>query len=138
MKFCFNCNHVTAGDPLFCNSCGRSFNVKLCPRLHVNPRNAEACSQCGSRELSTPQPKVPVGMRFLMFLLTLVPGLVLTVLTMGLAIAILSNPDALVFLALMTLPLAVVAWMWSKVPMVIRKLVYRLLQRKRRDERRWR
>lgn len=136
MKFCFNCNHVTIGEPLFCNSCGRSFNVKLCPRLHTNPRNSEACSQCGSRELSTPQPKVPVGMRILMFLLTLLPGFVLTVLTLGLILAILANPDMLVLLALLMLPLAVLAWMWGKVPIAVRKLIYRLLQRKRRDEER--
>ncbi len=134
MRYCFNCNHVTAGEPLFCNSCGRSYDVKLCPRLHLNPRNSEACSQCGSREFSTPQPKVPIGLRFLTFSLTLLPGIVLTALTFGLIVAILSQPDMLVLLALMTLPLAVLVWMWTKVPLAIRKLIYRLLQSKRSRE----
>ena len=55
MRYCFSCRHITSGKPLFCNHCGRSYNVKFCPRLHVNPRGAEACSQCGSQELSMPQ-----------------------------------------------------------------------------------
>ena len=61
MKYCYHCGHMTAGEPLFCDHCGRSYDVKLCPRLHPNPRGAEVCSQCGSRELSTPQPKIPMS-----------------------------------------------------------------------------
>jgi hypothetical protein len=59
------CGHTTGGEPRFCNFCGRSYDMKLCPKLHVNPRLAEACSQCGTRDLSTPQPKVPL--RWLVF-----------------------------------------------------------------------
>jgi hypothetical protein len=58
MKYCHHCGRLTSGEPMFCQFCGRSYDVKLCPRLHANPRWAEVCSQCGSRELSTPQPKV--------------------------------------------------------------------------------
>src|SRR6267378_3273322 len=68
MKYCYACGHTTGGEPLFCNSCGRSYDVKLCPRLHVNPRLAEACSQCGTRDLSTPQPKVALRWRVFAFL----------------------------------------------------------------------
>src|SRR4029077_19548441 len=77
MKFCYACGHTTGGEPLFCNSCGCSFDVKLCPKLHVNPRLAEACSQCGSRDLSVPQPKVPTIWRFLAMLAQAISGLVL-------------------------------------------------------------
>lgn len=65
MRYCYHCGRITPGDPLFCNVCGRSFDRKLCPRLHPNPRSAEICSRCGSRELSTPQPKVGLEWRFL-------------------------------------------------------------------------
>jgi hypothetical protein len=58
MKYCYHCGRITTGEPLFCMFCGRTYDVKLCPRLHVNARFADCCSQCGSRELSTPQPKV--------------------------------------------------------------------------------
>jgi len=60
MKYCHHCGRLTPGEPLFCQSCGRTYDVKLCSRLHVNSRSAEVCSQCGSRDLSTPQPKVPL------------------------------------------------------------------------------
>src|SRR6202163_4607595 len=79
MKYCYECGHVTAGEPLFCHHCGHTYNVKLCARLHANPRSAEACSQCGSRDLSTPQPRVPLWVPVVEFLVSLVPGLVLAV-----------------------------------------------------------
>lgn len=54
MRFCKSCAKFTAGKPLYCQFCGRSYGVKLCPRGHRNPRAANACSQCGSLDLSTP------------------------------------------------------------------------------------
>jgi RNA polymerase subunit RPABC4/transcription elongation factor Spt4 len=57
MRYCSNCKKLTAGKPPYCNFCGRSYGVRLCPRGHNNPRAAEACSECGSMELSTPAPK---------------------------------------------------------------------------------
>ncbi|MCU1284084.1 MAG: hypothetical protein JWO13_434 [Acidobacteriales bacterium] len=69
MKFCTGCKTFTAGAPSYCQKCGRSYNIKLCPRQHLNPRSAEFCSQCGSREFSTPQPKVSLFLRPLLFLL---------------------------------------------------------------------
>jgi hypothetical protein len=68
MKYCYECGWTTAGEPFFCNYCGRSYDVKLCPKLHLNPRLAEACSQCGTRDLSTPQPKIPLRWRIFAFL----------------------------------------------------------------------
>jgi hypothetical protein len=63
MKYCYECGHVTAGEPLFCQFCGHTYDVKLCPRMHANPRFAEVCSQCGSRDFSIPQPKVSLAWR---------------------------------------------------------------------------
>jgi hypothetical protein len=58
MRFCTNCKKITAGRPPFCQFCARSYSVKLCPRGHSNPRAAQACSTCGSKELSTPAPQM--------------------------------------------------------------------------------
>jgi len=113
MKYCYNCNRITSGTPLFCNFCARSYNVKLCPRKHSNPRKAEACSQCGSRDLSTPQPKVP---------------------WCAVIRELLDNPAALVSLALLMVPLAILWWMWSQIPAWFRKAIYRMLKRKREGE----
>lgn len=78
MKYCYACGHTTAGEPRFCNFCGRSYDAKLCPSFHVNPRFAEACSHCGSRELSTPQPKVPLWWHLAGLLVYLLAGVLLT------------------------------------------------------------
>ena len=80
MKYCHKCHRITAGKPTFCNWCGATYDVKLCPRLHVNPRAAQVCSQCGSHDLSTPQPRIPLALRPAVFLLSLGPGVVLLLL----------------------------------------------------------
>lgn len=58
MKYCRSCKYVTLGSARFCNKCGRSYDVRLCPKLHPNSVSATSCSECGSRELSTPQSAV--------------------------------------------------------------------------------
>jgi hypothetical protein len=135
MRYCYNCNHITVGNPLFCNACGKSYNVKLCPRLHTNPRTAEVCSQCGSRDLSTPQPRVPLWVPIAELLLSLVPGIVLAVVSIvafvGVLIAILRNPQMLVALIFLGFALGILWWAWSKLPLWFRSAVYRLLKRRR-------
>jgi len=139
MKYCYQCGRVTVGEPLYCNSCGRSYNVKLCPRHHANPRSAEVCAQCGSRDLSTPQPRVPISIRVLAFLLSLGPGLLL-VLVSVLAVVIfirevIENPLWIVVLILLGVAFGILAWIWSELPLWFRQLVRRLLTRKRKDDR---
>jgi RNA polymerase subunit RPABC4/transcription elongation factor Spt4 len=140
MKYCYNCNRITAGEPLFCNFCGRSYNMKLCPRRHPNPRNAEACSQCGSRDLSTPQPKVPLWAPILEFCLSLIPGLALAALSIGLVAlilrAIFENPHLLFAAALLAVSLGFLWRMWSQIPLWFRKAISNLLRRRREGERR--
>lgn len=139
MKYCYACGHVTVGEPLFCNACGRSYNVKLCPRRHPNPRRAEVCSQCGSRDLSTPQPWVPLHVRLLAFFLSLLPGLLLAmislIVTLVLLHAILTHPRWLLAFIFLGIAWGILAWMWSKLPLWFRKLVRRLLQRNRKEDR---
>jgi hypothetical protein len=138
MKYCYNCNRATIGEPLFCNFCGRSYNIKLCPKLHVNPRNAEACSRCGSRELSTPQPKVPFWATFLLIVLSLVPGLILAIFSI---VAIryfirrfLNTPDMLLALTVLQMVLGMLWWGWTEIPLFFREAIHRMLQRKRGDD----
>lgn len=139
MKFCYQCGRVTVGEPLYCNSCGRSYSVKLCPRGHHNPRSAEVCSQCGSRDLSTPQPRVPIRIRVLAFLLSLLPGFLLvlvSILAAALLIReLLTNPRWLLALVFLGIVWGVLAWIWSELPLWFRKIVRRLLERKRKDDR---
>jgi hypothetical protein len=118
----------------------RPENIKLCPRLHVNPRNAEACSRCGSRELSTPQPKVPFWATILLFSLSLVPGLILAIFSIA-AIAffvrhLLNTPDMLLALAILQILLGTLWWGWTQIPLFFRKTIHKMLQRRRNGEQR--
>ncbi len=138
MQYCYNCNRVTIGEPLFCNFCGRSYNIKLCQKLHVNPRNAEACSRCGSRDLSTPQPKVPFWATFLLVVLSLIPGLVLAVFSI---VAIrffikhfLNSPDILLALTVLQMTLGMLWWGWTEIPLFFREKIHKMLQRRNNGE----
>ncbi len=136
MKYFFNCNRITAGEqPLFCNFCVCSYDVKLCPRRHINPRTAEACSQCGSRDLSTPQPRRPLWAPLLGFVLSAVPGVFLTsasiVFALAITSAVLQRPDMIVALMLLAIPFGILWAMWSEIPAWFRRWIYRLLKRRR-------
>jgi hypothetical protein len=56
MRRCSHCFHYSRGRPSYCPYCGRTYNVRLCPRGHANARNAQFCADCGSDDLSTPAP----------------------------------------------------------------------------------
>lgn len=116
MKYCNNCGKVTTGDPLYCSTCGRTYDVRLCPRQHVSPRGAEICSKCGSRELSTPQPAIPVGLRFLALMARLVLGLLLFYATLKLVASLASSEKVQQFFVASGILLAVLWGVWSKLP----------------------
>jgi len=130
MKYCYQCGKMTAGEALFCGSCGRSYDVKLCPRLHMNPRGAEVCSKCGSRELSTPQPKIPMSWRLLAIVARLGLGLVLFYLSLSLVIALVRSPEVERTLVALGLLLACLWWLWSKLPDWFQDLIRALWKRK--------
>jgi hypothetical protein len=116
MKYCYQCGKMTAGEPLFCGTCGRSYDAKLCPRLHVNPRGAEVCSKCGSRELSTPQPRIPMSLRLLALLARLGLGLLLFYVSLSLVIALVRTPEVQKAFVAFGILLAALWWLWSKLP----------------------
>ena len=136
MKYCYQCGRLTAGEPLYCNSCGRSYNVKLCPRHHPNPRSAEVCSQCGSRELSTPQPRVSFWWKVLEVLVEIALGIVLVLVSLSAIVALLRMREVQNGLLMLAIPLALLWWLWSQLPEWFRKLVRRSLRRKERNHER--
>ena len=132
-SYCYNCGHLTSGEPAFCNYCGRTYDVKLCPRLHPNPRRADVCSKCGSRELSTPQPKVPAMWKLLAIVTRLGLGLLLVYVTLSFLIALLRTPQferALVCFAVLLIGLWLV---WSKLPDWLQDALRRSVKKRRRD-----
>lgn len=136
MTYCFHCGKLTSGEPLFCNRCGRSYDVRLCPRLHPNPRHAAVCSNCGSSELSTPQPKVPVSWRVLAFLIRVLIGFLLAVLSILVLSAVLADllERAEVQNALLGLGMLLfVLWLlWTRLPDWLRDMIRSSMQRKER------
>jgi len=130
MKYCYECGHITAGEPLFCNSCGRSYDVKLCPRLHVNPRSAEVCAQCGSRDLSVPQPKVSFLWRVFGFLVRVSLGALLGYASLLFLLTLLREPlvqEGLIGLGLLLMAL----WAaWSMIPDWLRKVIHHSIKGK--------
>jgi RNA polymerase subunit RPABC4/transcription elongation factor Spt4 len=116
MKYCYHCGKMTAGDPSFCGTCGRTYDVRLCPRLHANPRGAEVCSKCGSRELSTPQPKIPMALRLLALMARLGLGLILFYVTLILIVDAVRTPQVQQTFIAVGMLLSILWWMWSKLP----------------------
>ncbi len=141
MRFCTQCKQITTGQPIFCNRCGRSYNLKLCPRLHVNPRSAEVCSQCGSLDLSTPQPKLPLVLRPVAMLLGLGPG-VLFLLIAGVYLAfyirqLITDPSGLLPLMCLGFLLGCLLLLWMMLPRFLRnflKGIGRLIFKRRNKE----
>jgi hypothetical protein len=118
---------MTAGEPLFCNFCGRSYDVKLCPRLHINPRIAEVCAQCGSRELSSPQPRVSPLWKLLGFLAKVVVALLLAYLLLAFLYELLKSQQASSALVALAFLFAALWFVWEMIPQWIRKLLRRSL-----------
>jgi hypothetical protein len=123
MKYCYQCGRMTDGEPLFCNHCGRSYDVKLCPRLHPNPRGAEVCSKCGSRELSIPQPMIPMSWRLLALLVRLGLGLLLFYATLSLVIVLIRTPEVRRALIGLGMLLGSFWWVWSRLPDWFQELI---------------
>jgi RNA polymerase subunit RPABC4/transcription elongation factor Spt4 len=139
MRYCYNCNRITQGQPLFCNSCGRSYNVKLCSRLHPNPRNAQVCSQCGGRDLSTPAPKAPLWISLAVFFLSLVPGFLLFAFSLLFLIALIHqvfvNPRMLFGFAFLALALSVLWAIWTRLPLALRQFIRKQMLDREKERR---
>jgi len=131
MKYCYNCGRVTTGKPIFCMFCGRSYGVKLCPRLHPNPRFADCCSQCGSRELSTPQPKVSFWWHVLEFIVRAVIGIALGVFSITVVVELLKTSVVQVGLVLLGLLLIGLWAMWVMLPEWFLKFLHRLFEKRK-------
>ena len=128
MRYCHNCHRLTGSQAPFCNFCGRSYDTKFCPRLHPNPRAAKACSQCGSHDLSMPQPKIPMWLRPFVLLLSIGPGYLLLggiLVYLGLHFYRFFTSPCGIFLSCAFLGLAL--YLWLLLPKFIRRGITRLL-----------
>jgi len=134
MTYCYFCGSLTAGEPLFCSRCGRTYDVKLCPRLHRNPRGATVCSLCGSREMSTPQPKVPMSWRLAALVLRLSLGVLLFYISLSLLIDLIRTPQFQHLLVLMGFLVGGLWWLYSQLPEWLQKVLRAIWRWKTHDE----
>jgi hypothetical protein len=138
MRYCHNCHKTTTGEPLFCHSCGCTYDAKLCPARHINPRWAVVCSACGSRDLTTPAPRVPWLLRGLLLLASLLPGVLLLLLlvlaVVGIFHELLNNQAIQGQLLAVVLILALLWWLWLQLPHFIQKMFRSLWQKPTRDK----
>src|SRR5690242_14870963 len=125
MRYCPQCHRLTAGEPLYCNHCGSTYDAKLCPARHINPRFAAVCSQCGSRDLSTPAPRLSYWLRPVLFLISLLPGAVIALLLVMVVAAmiqqLLTNSQIQAQLIVLLLLLAILWWLYIHLPKFIQK-----------------
>ena len=139
MRYCHNCRHITSGDPLYCQFCGFTFDAKLCPSRHLNPRSAVVCSQCGSRDLSNPAPRLPVWLAPMAYFLVALPGvvlaLVLVMLAIGIGNAILTNQQVQSQLVALLLVFALAWFVYIHLPHFVKDLFRSLWRRKKKDSR---
>jgi hypothetical protein len=139
MRYCHNCHRITSGEPLYCHSCGFTYDAKICPSRHLNPRWAMVCSQCGSRDLSTPAPRIPVWLAPLAYFLTLLPGvvlaLVLVLLAIGFINASLTNQQVQSQFIVLILVFALLWFAYIHVPHFVKDLFRSLWRRKKKDSR---
>lgn len=128
MRYCFSCRKITSGEPSYCNFCGRSYGVKLCGRGHVNIRTAEACSTCGSRELSVPHSHPSTKMRIFQFFALIVPFVVLLVGTLAyigfFLKTLFENSSALLPVMLLGLALGLLWLFWIMLSSFLRSLLF--------------
>ena len=136
MKFCYQCSKASVGDPPFCSKCGRSYDIRFCPRMHRNSRFAKACRECGSRELSEAQPQVSLWWKVLEFLAKVAFGIVLVYGSLALLLDMLRHPQVQAGLLIIGILVGVLWWAWCQLPEWFRKFVSRRLHRKERDRER--
>ena len=138
MRYCHNCHKTTTGEPLFCQSCGRTYDAKLCPARHINPRWAEVCSECGSRDLSTPAPRVPWWLAPLLLAASLLPGLVLLLLLIMVLVGIVhelqTNQQIQAQLIAVLVVLALLWWLYLQLPHFIQNMFRSLWRKPKKDK----
>jgi hypothetical protein len=125
MRRCTYCFRFHPGSPTYCSHCGRTFNVKLCSRGHVNNRSVQFCGQCGSSEFSTPAPPASWLHHLTGFALYLFAGLTAVVVGVIGVLALLNaiNTEVLLLpLTRLALMLGFLYWTTTLLPGPVRKL----------------
>jgi hypothetical protein len=68
---------------MICHYCGRTWHIRLCPRGHENPYNAQYCGTCGSVDLTETAGRRPWFLIALKGFLWILVGLLVYSLVVG-------------------------------------------------------
>ena len=125
MKRCTHCRRFTAGDPTYCPYCGHTYNVRLCPRGHRNPRGTAFCRDCGSGELSTPGPPETLGSRLTTWLLKVGAIFLLALAALAVVASVLQSLDGAQLVSdlfPLLLLLTLLSWLVSQLPGPVKRV----------------
>ena len=125
MKRCNFCFRYAPGEPTYCTTCGRTYDVRICSRGHVNGRGGQFCAECGSEELSTPAPPEGWLARLSRWSLQILVGasVGLTIVSAVLALFYLIDwPQVMSRLVLLFLMLGFLYWTTTLLPGPIKKI----------------
>lgn len=86
-----------------------------------------------------PAPRIPFWLKPLLFLLTLIPGIILIVLTLLFSLAflrqLLTNPNMLFQLMLVGLVLGLAWYVWMQLPGFVRKALHKAISKGGKSDR---
>jgi hypothetical protein len=102
----------------------------------MNPRSAEVCSQCGSRDLSVPQPKVSFWWRVFGFIVMVLLAALLICASLVFLEAMFQEravQEGLIALGLLLIALWVA---WSMIPDWLKKVIHHSVKQRRQERER--
>jgi hypothetical protein len=128
MRFCPHCHRLNPGHPRICHYCGRTWYVRLCPRGHENPYNAQYCGTCGSADLTETGGQIPWFSIALKGFLWLLSGLMIYCLVVGFWNVLKSSEAASFFSLIIILCLLVLGFQFclSLMPSPVSRTVRRV------------
>lgn len=125
MKRCNYCFRYALRQPSYCPHCGRSYEVRICPRGHVSPRAVRFCATCGSDDLSTPAPPEGLLARASRWALVGWLYLFVAILAVSVALSLLATVDWNPLIGLfgsMLIMAAVLYWATTLLPGPVKKV----------------
>ncbi len=110
---------------MYCPTCGRSYNLKICARGHANPRNTQFCPTCGSGEFSTPAPPERLSSHLARAVLQFTIGVGLLAVLASLVVVVASHLDwstmSQPLISVLVL-LCLVYWLTTLLPRPVKKM----------------
>jgi len=145
MRYCPHCHRLNSGRPQLCHYCGHTWYIRLCPRGHENPPDAQYCGTCGSADLTETAGPVPfwiwlIRIGILVLLIVLIASLnpygfrlseqgiayvvAIVILIMGLHVALSQLPGPIrrfvqsVIRIIKKVLVQVLGWCWEKLKLM--------------------